>query len=300
MTSVTLALLRRRLFIAITVFALVAVPSALTRSSVLAQAHITTSGGTTYKLTIENNSQDLKSIHCIQYIAPSGTTITTVTAPTGWSSTGANPSTFGFRQDNPGITVGGTLSIDFTTQAPVTAESVVHYSSDCIEDLVTTVRPPTTVSPPPPPPPPPPPKKKKPCKCAKLDVKLDPTLLNKKLRPDKHDFGVGITWFLTCTKGKGGCSATIHFLPPAVFAGSVPVQDSGLKLNLKKTTIVCAGPCGKSTTGRFQIEMLSHDQLNKLFGRTLAYTIVSKCNKKIKTIKVKVFVDSKGVLKPAA
>ena len=59
------------------------------------------------------------------------------------------------------------------------------------------------------------------------------------------------------------------------------------------------GPCGKSTTGRFEIKMLSRGQLNKVFGRTLAYTIVAKCDKTIKKTAVRVFVDSKGVLKPA-
>ncbi len=134
--------------------------------------------------------------------------------------------------------------------------------------------------------------------CKKLTVKLDPTLLNKKLRPDKHDFGVGIRWFVTCTKGKGGCAGQFHFLPPAVFAGSVPVKKSGLKLNLKRLTIVCKAPCAKSRTGRFEIKMLSRDQLNKLFGRTLAYSVVTKCNKTVKTIRVRVFVDNQGRLKP--
>jgi hypothetical protein len=165
----------------------------------------------------------------------------------------------------------------------------------------TTVSPPpttpTTVSPPPPPPPPPPPKK--PCKCVKLTVTLDPTLLNKKLRPDQHDFGVGITWKMTCTKGKGGCVGFLRFRPPKVFAGSVPEQHNGLKLNLKVATFLCATACNTSKVGRFEIKMLSRDQLNTLFGRTLAYTVATQCGKMLTKTVVKVFIDSTGRLKAA-
>jgi hypothetical protein len=165
----------------------------------------------------------------------------------------------------------------------------------------TTVSPPpptpTTVSPPPPPPPPPPPKE--PCKCVKLAVTLDPTLLNRKLPPDKHDFGVGITWRVTCTKGKGGCLGVLRFALPKVFVGSVPEQHNGLKLNLKVATFFCATACNTSKVGRFQIKMLSRDQLNTLFGRTLAYTVATKCGNTLTKIVVKVLIDSTGRLKAA-
>jgi hypothetical protein len=140
-----------------------------------------------------------------------------------------------------------------------------------------------------------------PCKCAKLTIKLDPTLLNKKgLPPDRHDFGVGFTWRMTCTAGSGGCTATILFRPPEVFAGSVPVSTSNFHLNIKRLTFTCNGPCGKSKAGRFQIKMLSRGQLNTLFGRTLVYSVRLKCGGSTRTVKVRLFINDSGVLRRAA
>jgi hypothetical protein len=145
------------------------------------------------------------------------------------------------------------------------------------------------------------PVKPPPCKCAKLTIKLDPTLLNKKGLPaDKHDFGVGFTWRMTCTAGSGGCKATILFRPPQVFAGSVPVPASNFHLNIKRLTFTCNGPCGKSKVGRFQIKMLSRGQLNTLFGRTLVYSVRLKCGGLFRTVKVRLFIDDSGVLRRAA
>jgi hypothetical protein len=152
------------------------------------------------------------------------------------------------------------------------------------------------------PPPPPPEKTKpkaKPCKCKKISVKLDPTLINKRrLRSDKHAFGVGFTWRMTCSEGKGGCTAALSFQPPKIRAGSLP-RAPGLKLNLSTLSFVCKAACHTSTTGRFEIKMTSREQLNKLFGRTLAFTITTKCNGAIKKYQVNVFVDTSGRLQPA-
>ncbi len=137
--------------------------------------------------------------------------------------------------------------------------------------------------------------------CSRIKLKLDPTLLNKKrLRPDQHDFGVGFVWRMTCTSGNGGCTATVSFRPPKVFAGSVPVPASNFHLNIKRVTFTCGGPCGKSTTGRLQIKMLSRAQLSSLFGRTLASRIVTRCAGVTRVATVRVFIDDHGVLRRPA
>lgn len=302
----------RRLALAIAAAALLLAPAAPGRPWLQAQARITGSG-TNWTLTVENVSTDGMSIRCFRYVAPSGSTITGVTTPPGWTSLGPSPpsGTFGFRQDNPGLAPGQSLSIAFTTQAALAAGGTLRYSGDCVTDVATEIPPPTSPPPPPAPPPPPPPptpppppppppakKKLKPCKCSTLTVRLDPTLLNKRLRPDKHDFGVGIRWTVTCTRGKGGCKGTLRFSLPKVFLGAIPVPNNGLKLNLKAATLVCAAPCRKQRTGRFEIKLRSRDQLSKLFGRTLAYSVATRCGNTNIIRRVKVFVDDQGRLKP--
>jgi hypothetical protein len=143
-------------------------------------------------------------------------------------------------------------------------------------------------------------KGKKKCHCEKMKVKLDPTLLNKThLRPDQHAFGVGFTWRMTCSKGNGGCKGTVVFSPPKILAGALPAPPpGGLHLNLKQLTFACKSACRTSTQGRFEIKMLSREQLNKLFGRTLAYTVRLICpGGKGGTVMVKVLVDQHGVLR---
>ena len=136
------------------------------------------------------------------------------------------------------------------------------------------------------------------CTCKQLTVKLDPTLLNKKgLRPDKHNFGVGITWFLTCNAGKGGCLGTMTFKPPRILEGTRPKPKNGLQLKIQNATLVCNGPCTGSSTGRFEIKMLSRGQLKRMFGQTLAYTVETVCGGVTTQQSVRVFVDDKGVLR---
>jgi hypothetical protein len=146
---------------------------------------------------------------------------------------------------------------------------------------------------------PPPTTADKPCKCKKLNVKLDGTLINKapRIAIDDHDFGVGFQWFLTCTKGKGKCKGTITFAPPEILAGELPKPKQNLLLNIKKLGFVCQAPCAKSTTKKFEIKMLSRDQLRTMFGRTLAYTLKTKCGNTTKTIKVMVSINQNGKLR---
>jgi hypothetical protein len=188
----------------------------------------------------------------------------------------------GHEQDNNGAII-----------KPTTVESDVELL--LAVDLVAAVTPPPV----PTTPPKPEEKKKGPCHCQKLTVKLDPTLINKKhLRPDKHGFGVGFTWRLTCSQGEGGCTGRIVFAPPKIFAGSLPQPSNGLRLNLKVTALECKSACQTSTQGRFEVKVKSRDQLNKMFGRTLAYSLRLTCpGGASSTVRVKVFVDHKGILR---
>ncbi len=136
------------------------------------------------------------------------------------------------------------------------------------------------------------------CHCYTLIVKIDPTLLNKKrLPPDKHDFGVGFEWRMTCSPhGIGGCQGELEFKPPKIIAGTLP-KSRGLHLSLGGIhTSVCSGPCNKTTFGRFEIKLRSRDQLNKLFGRVLAFRIDTNC-RVFEVEQVEVFVDKHGVLR---
>jgi hypothetical protein len=143
-------------------------------------------------------------------------------------------------------------------------------------------------------------KKKQPCHCEAFSIKLDGTLLHKKkLRPDQHAFGIGFTWRLTCSEGTGSCIAYAHLLPPKILAGTLPKPKKGPHLNLKVLAVKCAGPCKKSTQGRFEVKMSSRAQLNKLFGRTLAFSVILECPQGPPStmVSVNVFVDKKGRLR---
>ncbi len=63
-----------------------------------------------------------------------------------------------------------------------------------------------------------------------------------------------------------------------------------------KATFVCKTDCTKSTKGVIQVKMLSRGQLSQLFGRSLAYAIVTSCHGVTQTFKVTVFIDQKGHL----
>lgn len=123
-------------------------------------------------------------------------------------------------------------------------------------------------------PPPPPPKR---CHCERLTIELEPTLVRKRLPSNKHKLGVGFDWRLTCSEGNGGCTGIVAFRPPEILAGTLP-KTRGLKLNLERVTFECESLCGVSKTGHLEIKMRSRNQLNKLFGRTLAFEIHIYCS----------------------
>jgi hypothetical protein len=138
--------------------------------------------------------------------------------------------------------------------------------------------------------------KAKPCKCNKIAVSIDPTLLKKRrLSSHKHTFGVGFTWRMECTQGAGGCAATLIFKPPAILVGRHR-GEKPLKLGLETLTFECKTACHTSMQGRFEIKMRSRRQLNRLFGRTLAFAIETSCGGASFRYLVNVFVDSSGHL----
>jgi hypothetical protein len=138
----------------------------------------------------------------------------------------------------------------------------------------------------------------KPCKCQTLKVKIDGNLFTKaRLRPDQQDFGIGFNWVLVCTGGKGKCTGSITFSPPTILAGTLPKPTGVLRLNLKKMVFSCQAPCGAATVGSFKIQMLKRDQLNVLFGRTVAFSIKKVCHGVASTTRIRVLVERDGRLK---
>jgi hypothetical protein len=153
---------------------------------------------------------------------------------------------------------------------------------------------------PPPPPPPPPPLKTK-CKCVKMTLGVAPAVLaGQKLSPTGSNLGVSFKWTMTCSPGNtqiSDCKGNVFFSPPTILAGSLPRPPNGLKLDIRARQFICKGPCNKSVTGSFQIQMSSKSQLNKLFGRTLAFTIKYGCpGAPLATFRVNVKISKTGVM----
>ena len=110
--------------------------------------------------------------------------------------------------------------------------------------------------------------------------------------------GVGFTWRMTCSGGTGSCLGNAIFSPPKILAGKLHQSKKGPRLNLSVPTFKCGTPCQTSSQGRFEVKMKSRNQLNRLFGRTLAFSIILECpGGPSSMVSVKVFIDQKGVLK---
>lgn len=273
--------------------ALVIVPLAAGTSMTVNATGVIEGTGTSYKLTITNTGTE--PIKCMQLLVAAGVRVGTVTPPGGWAAS-IDPSTrarFG-AQSQAGIPPGGSAMFSFTTEAPYPegAGGELHVSANCQTDVVVKATGPGGGG-------------AKKCNCVALAVKVDPTLIKKKNVPaDKQDFGVGFTWTMTCDAGQGGCKGRVDFLPPKILAGSLPKPPANFKLNIKRATVNCLGQCAKTQSGRFEIKMKSTDQLNVLFGRTLAFQLKLWCvsangqlvSKGTRTIKVR--VDQKGRLRP--
>jgi hypothetical protein len=103
----------------------------------------------------------------------------------------------------------------------------------------------------------------KPCHCLTSPfgnpiLKLDPTILNKKhLPPDKHNFGMGMDWFLFCSQGTGACNGYVWINPAAklltgkdmmsrpglrLARGRAAAKDTPAGLRLGKLRVVSLGP----------------------------------------------------------
>lgn len=288
---------RHLLFVSLLLGFIALVPFAHSASQVVNATGVIAGASGSYQLTITNTGDE--PIRCFRLNAPPGTTFAGGQGPAGWVvGTGAGGSAIGGQSQN-GIPAGQSVTFTFTTSAayPVDpANDQLFVSGTCLAGSdraanVTGPRTPVT---------PGPGGGAKPCKCKKMSVKLDGTLINKapRIAIDDHDFGVGIQWFLTCSKGSGTCKGTVNFSPPEILAGELPAPKQNLRLNLRKVAFVCKGPCGKSKTGRFEIKMLSREQLRVLFGRTLAYTVKTKCGSTTKTTKVRVSINQNGKLRP--
>lgn len=269
---------------------LILVPFATGRPAVVSATGVLTGPDADgyYSLRITNTGD--QEIRCFLLVVKPPALVTGTGSLPGWQIGATQPPpspNVGARAQGPGLAPGQSLSLSVKTDRPLEQGSTLRISADCVADVSFPV---TGPAPPPP----------KPCKCAKLSLKLDGTLLAKqRVPPDEQDFGVGFEWKMTCSAGAGTCKATVNFRPPEILAGTLPEPKENLRLNIKRKTFICQGPCGKSKTGKFQIKMRSRDQLNVLFGRTLAYSVTTKCGGVTKTVQVKVRVDDNGRMRAA-
>jgi hypothetical protein len=192
----------------------------------------------------------------------------------------------------PGSTPTGDMNVSWTIDFTLPPGSTSPTSST--ETTGTTM--PTTTTPMP---------KPVPCHCLSSPfgnpiLKLDPTILNKKhVPPDKHNFGMGMDWFLFCSKGTGACKGYVWINPAAkLLTGKDKPSHDTLRLALTQNLITCLGFCDATNQGGFQITMRSPDQLNKLYGRTLAFEVWTWCpGGTIERYTVNVFVDHHGVVR---
>jgi hypothetical protein len=139
--------------------------------------------------------------------------------------------------------------------------------------------------------------KNKPCECQLIEVFIDKMLLQKRRVPSsRRTFGVGFDWHLTCTQGRGGCAEALKFSPPEILVGRHK-RERFINLTLESFTFICKTACNTSTFGRFEIKMKSRRQLNKLFGKTLAFRIEATCGPFVFRYFVDVLVDQHGHLR---
>ena len=226
----------------------------------------------------------------------------TSSIPPGWSFD-CGPYEFGPGQTAKlDVTVAGLNGLRESGAVPIPPALLAWFSNNKIDYCCMANIPPSTPPPPPPPPPPTTPGEPKPCDCSNIRAAVDPTLLSKKGVPArKHNFGISFSWTMTCTAGKGNCAGEIDILPVKVLAGKLPSQRGALKLSVEDLTISCAGVCGTSNKGKFQIQMRSPSTLNHLYGRAIAFQLELFClvgGERVQkgTVPMKFQVDQKGKL----
>jgi hypothetical protein len=152
--------------------------------------------GTSGTYTITITAGDV-TVQCWRLTAPPGTTFTSAQGPAGWQVGFQGGILGGQAQPGSGIPAGQSRTFTFRTAAnyPMDpANDRLDVSANCqagSDRQAPVTGPRTPVAPPPP--------AAKPCKCKKLNVKLDGTLINKapRIAIDDHEFGVGFQWFLT-------------------------------------------------------------------------------------------------------
>lgn len=222
-------------------------------------------------LTVRNTGDE--AIRCFRLIVPTSVKVVSARSIPNWQLGASSPPPapdIGGRALDAGLAPGATVQLVFRTEPayPVNGGGTLRVSANCVSDVS------GPVSGPAPPPPPPPPS----CRCTKMSVKIDPTLLQKRRLPRaKQDFGIGFTWAMTCNAGSGGCRGRVAFLPPRIIAGSLPKPQGNFRLNIRRATINCVGQCNRTQPGRFEVKMRSTRQLNELFGRTLAFRVRLFC-----------------------
>jgi hypothetical protein len=136
------------------------------------------------------------------------------------------------------------------------------------------------------------------CKESALAIKPDPAMMNnREVRPGQRAFGMSFMWKMSVTGGSAGCRGALSFGSPVVLSGATAMPKRELRLSARTVTFRCSRQCSKVLTGRLQIKVLSHKQLNMLLGRTLAYRVTTTSAGVSNTHTMRVFVDGHGVLR---
>lgn len=81
-----------------------------------------------------------------------------------------------------------------------------------------------------------------------------------------------------------------------MLAGSLPTPPNNLHLDMRPFTLLCKAQCKSGQSGKFQVKMSSRSQLNKLFGRTFAYSVRTTCSGVTSETKIPVLVGRNGSL----
>jgi hypothetical protein len=230
-----------------------------------------------WQLLVSNTGTE--TIRCLRVVAPPGVTFTRVAGPPGIDVRGSEFTSRGL-SIAPGVTFTESYTID--TSGPLTRERPprVFVSADCASEVeaVVVVRDVTPTA--------------DPCTCRKLTVNVPPGL--GRLAPDARRFSLPVRWSMRCSSGEGTCLGAVTVARTQVLprAGAQP-----LRLRVAKSELFCRAPCTRTTTGRLLLRTTSSGTLRSIFGRTLVFTVTTRCSFAEARITLTVAVDATGRLR---
>ena len=261
---------RRPLFLLVGVLLLVPLAHGA-KATVSATATITGSG-TSYRLTVRNTGDEpLKCFGLLlDRVQP-----TSATGPAGVLTRVGTFQGKGLvhmqAQTSDIAAPGGTAVADFITNLQIEPNSggEIRYSSTCQagSDQIGRATGPT------PPTPKPQPKPQR-CKCKSLTYEIGRYMgsgiyatIQRPRRQLSFEMRLAGVWTLTCTRGSGGCRASIEVRVPPALEKSLALQLRFATSKAKVTagSVLCEGRCGKRRTEGYAFDVYGGSQLG--FGK---------------------------------